>query len=136
MKFFSGQNLECYQIFSPRTLATSNSVYQLDLRNRAARPIFTRSADDRIVGTRDVSDSATIIVTKQFIQMVDTEGKILCQVPHDPQYREPSSIKVFPLEGRDQFVLWIYPSRLQSQSLETRIRRQMVRISGSEVGPK
>src|SRR5262250_1006121 len=120
MKFFSGQNLECYQIFSPRTLATSNSVYQLDLRNRAARPIFTTSADDRIVGSRDVSDSVTIIVTKQFIQMVDTEGKILCQFPHDPQYREPNDITVFPLEGRDQFVLWIFPSRLESENMARR----------------
>jgi hypothetical protein len=121
---------------SPRTLATSHSVYELDLRNRATRPIFTTLADDRILGTRDVSDSATIIVTKQFIQMVDTEGKILCQFPHDPQYREPGSITVFPLESRDQFVLWIYPSRLQSQSLEGKVRREMVRISGGEVGPK
>jgi len=125
---FSGHQI------TPRTLATSNSVYQLDLRNRAARPIFTTSADDRIVGTRDVSDSATTIVTKQFIQVVDTAGKILCQFPHSPQYREPNSVTVFPLEARDQFVLWIYPSRLQSESLAGRF--QMVRISGGEVGPK
>jgi hypothetical protein len=120
----------------PRTLATSNTVYEIDLRNRAARPIFTASADDQIVGSRDVSDSATIIVTKQFIQTVDTEGKILCQFPHDPQYREPKSITVFPLEGRDQFVLWIYPTRLEGENMARRFQRQMVRISGSEVGPK
>jgi hypothetical protein len=121
---------------SPRTLATSKTDYELDLRNRVARPIFTASADDRIAGTRDVSDSATIVLTKQSIQMVDTQGKLLCQFSHDPQYREPSSIAVFPLEGRDQFVLWIYPSRLQSQNLAGKIPRQMVRISEGNVGPK
>lgn len=121
---------------SPRTLATSNTVYKLDLRSRAARPIFTASAGDRIVGSRDVSDSATIVVTKQFIQMVDKEGKILCQLPHDPQYREPNLIAVYPLERRDDFVLWIYPPRLQRQRLETKIKCQMVRISGGEVGPR
>ncbi len=124
-----------YQILS-RTLATSNTVYEMDLRNRAAEPIFTASAGDRITGTRDVSDSATIVVTKQFIQMVGTEGKILCQFPYDPQYREPNSITVFPIEGRDQFVLWIYPPRLEGENMARRFPSQMVRISGREVGPK
>jgi len=121
---------------SPRTLATSNTVYQVDPRNRSVKPIFTISGDDRIGGTRDVPEDATIIVTKQFIQLVGAEGRVICQLPHDPQYRDVRQIAVFPLEGLDQFVLWIYSPRLQSQSLERRIRRQMVRLSGPEAGPR
>jgi hypothetical protein len=117
----------------PRTLATSNTVYEVDLRSRAAKPIFVSRGDERIGGTRDVSQDATIVVTKQFIQLVDTEGKVVCQLPHDPQYRDTRQIAVFPLEGPQQFVLWISSPRLQSQSLEGRVRRQMVRTSGSEV---
>ena len=121
---------------SPRTLASSNTVYLVDPRNRSVKPIFTISGDDRIGGTRDVPEDATIVVTKKFIQMVDTEGRVVCQLPHDPQYRDVRQIAVFPLERLDQFVLWIYSPRLQSQSLERRIRRQMVRLSGPEAGPR
>jgi hypothetical protein len=120
----------------PRTLATSNVVYLVDPRNRSVNPILTVSGEDRIGGIRDVPEDATIVVTKQLIQMVSAEGRVVCQLPHDPQYRDVRQIAVFPLEGRDQFVLWIYSPRLESQGLERRITRQMVRLSGPEAGPR
>jgi hypothetical protein len=121
---------------APRTLATSNRLYELDLWNRAAKPIFTVQAGDRIGGSRDVSDSSAIVVSKEFIQLVG-DGKVAWQLPHDPRYLEPNYLTVFPLETVDQYILWIYSPRLQSKgAVEGKISRQMVRVSGHEIGPR
>ncbi len=76
------------------------------------------------------------MVTKRFIQLVDNEGRVQWQLPHDPEYKEPRLVDVFPLQATNEYVVWTYPPRLQSENLEGKIDRQMVRISGSEVGPR
>jgi hypothetical protein len=114
---------------TPRTLATTSALYAIDLRNRSTKPLFTVPANERIGGSRDVSENATVIVSEQSIQMLTADGRSMWQVPHDPEYRQPTYIKVFPLDATNEYALWIYSPRLQSQSLEGKIRSQMVWVS-------
>ena len=117
---------------APRTLATASALYEVNLRNRSAKRIFGTPEGDRIGGTRDVSENATVVVSKQCIQLLTPDGKSLWRVPHDREYRQPTFIDVFPLDATNQYALWIYSPRLQSQKSEGKIRRQMVWISADQ----
>jgi len=114
---------------TPRTLASASALYEIDLRNRSTKQIFTAAENDRIGGTKDVSDNATVVVSRQSIHLLKADGKSLWQVPHDPEYRQPTFIRVFLLDATNQYALWIDSPRLQSQRLEGKIGRQMVWIS-------
>jgi hypothetical protein len=114
---------------TPRTLATASALYQIDLRSRSTKRIFTAPENDRIGGTKDVSENATVVVSQQSIQLLTADGKCLWQVPHDPDYRRPLSIRVFLLDATNQYALWIHSPRLQSQRLKGKIRSQMVWVS-------
>lgn len=114
---------------TPRTLATTSALYEMDLRNRSTKCVFTAPENDRIGGTLDVSNNRTVVVSKQSIQLLTADGKSLWHVPHDAEYRQPTFIKVFLLEATNQYALWIDSPQLQSQKLEGKIGRQMVWVS-------
>jgi hypothetical protein len=121
------------RVLAPRTLATRRALYQVDVRNHATRVIFTAADDDEIGGAKDVSAQATVVVTREAIQMLAAEGKPVWKVPFEPGYVGSKQIDVFLLDPPGQYALWIHPPRLLSARLGGKIRRQMLWISGEQV---
>ena len=118
---------------APRTLVTRRALYLVDVRHRATRVIFRAADEDEIGGAKDVSAQATVVVTREAIQMLTAEGKPMWRVPFEPGYVGSKQIDVFLLEPPGQYALWIHPPRLLSPKLGGKVRRQMLWISGEQV---
>jgi hypothetical protein len=87
-----------------QALATAHDVYEINLQAATARRICG-APDDQIGGVRSIGNGATIVVTKCFIKMIDTDGAVRWQVPHinaDRAYW----VKFSRLDADNGFAVW------------------------------
>ncbi|HLZ53558.1 MAG TPA: ABC transporter permease [Verrucomicrobiae bacterium] len=98
--------------YPARTLMTDNAVYKLNFENRTARVFFAATNNDRIGGAFDVSLNGydwnyTIIVTREFIQLLNPDGKLVWQTAYVPAYPAYDGVAVSFLEATNRFALWL-----------------------------
>lgn len=109
-----------------QTLMTDHAVYLPDLEHRTVRPFFTATNNDLIGGAVDIStrDSGweyTLVVTKQFIQLLTPDGKWVWQIPYTPGYPAYDSIAVSFLEPSNRFAVCINPVYRQTNQLPSQV---------------
>jgi ABC-type transport system involved in multi-copper enzyme maturation permease subunit len=101
--------------YPARTLMTGTAVYKLNFENRTARVFFAATNHDRIGGAFDVSLNGydwnyTIIVTREFVQLLNPDGKRVWQTAYLPAYPAYDGVVVSFLEATNRFALWLNPN--------------------------
>ena len=98
--------------YPARTLMTDTAVYKLNFENRTANVFFAATNNNRIGGALDVSLNSydwnyTIIVTREFVQLLKPDGKVVWQIPYVPAYPAYNGVVVSFLEATNRFALWL-----------------------------
>jgi len=98
--------------YPAQTLMTDTVVYKLNLENRTASIFFAATNNNRIGGALDVSSKGydwnnTIVVTREFVQLMTPDGKLVWQMPYVPAYPAYNGVTVSFLEATNRFALWL-----------------------------
>jgi hypothetical protein len=91
---------------------TDTAVYKLNFENRTASVFFAATNNDRIGSALDVSLKGydwnyTIVATREFVQLLTPDGKLVWQIPYVPAYPVYNSVTVSFLEATNRFALWL-----------------------------
>jgi hypothetical protein len=108
----------------PRTLGTATTIFLPDVEQRTVKPLFTTAQEGPVMAAHEIwrpdfTWDYTAVCTKGAIFLLTKEGTPVWKAPYEPAYPRYGNIKVFALEPRGQFALWIEPSfRVWEQSKE------------------
>ncbi len=105
-------------------LASSNSLYHVDLEHRSLKPIWSVGNDDRIesYGSGDYWNKfeslRTLVVTRKSVQMLELNGYAEWSIPNQASNSGYSEITVLFLQPTNRFAVifqkagWVLPSRV------------------------
>jgi hypothetical protein len=145
-RFRFGDDRNGFAPASRRIINTADTVYALDLEHRATRAIFTltnessgatmlsattNAANETIGGIAEVSLNSydwdyTIVVTRGYIRLLTPDGKVLWRAAYKPGYPDYNWIQVAFLDSRNQFALWLSPSRYAQEKAGGKLPTQVV----------
>ena len=101
-------------------LASSTTVYRVNLENRALKAIFSVTNDDKIGGYNEtrvetddnnITSRGVIVVTGKSIHFLDLDGRVQWSVPYQPSYPVYPRVNVYLLEPTNRFAVEFEPDR-------------------------
>ncbi len=103
-------------------LASTNTLYRVDLEDRSLNPVFT-VANDAIGGyvqtALETDDQLTlqgvIVVTPKTVDFLDFQGRTEWSPPHPPSVSDYPSVIVYALQPRGRFALEFPPDAIANQ---------------------
>jgi ABC-type transport system involved in multi-copper enzyme maturation permease subunit len=122
-------NYNSYNDTPQKLIATAKSVYQVDFKTRALKPVFTLTNDDEIGGYAGIgiyvdangSKQSLLFTTRKTVQLLDYEGHPIFAMPYQPGYFEYPQIQLSILAqtksqtnnvtvwSTNNFAVWFYP---------------------------
>lgn len=125
------------QSYPRRTLLTDTAVYQLDYDNRTSKLFFTTTNNERIGGAVDVSTytgdwNYTIVVTKDSVCVLKSDGTLVTQTPYEPKYPSYDGTQVYFLEPTNNFAFWFSPDYQTNTLLNWTLPSHVVWTAGSQ----
>lgn len=120
-----------------RTLMTDTVVYKLNLENRTASVFFAATNNDRIGGALDVSLKGddwnyTIVVTREFVQLLTPDGQAVWRIPYVPAYPTYNGVTVSFLEATNRFALWLNPNEQTNKIMGWSLPSHVVRLAAGQ----
>ena len=119
-------------------LKTADAVYYVDAETRTVTASFTAPAGERIGAAmstpkrRGVEGSYLVVATRQFIRLLDQDGRQLWRAPYEPGYPDYAEVRLSLLEPKGQFAVWIGPSPEANEKAKGKLPTRVLWLSEAQ----
>ena len=120
-----------------RTLATTTTVFVVDVEQRTTKPLFTTPENDPIWAVDDIFLHGdhweyTAVVTKRSIHLLTAEGKPLWQAPYELAHPGDDHLQLYYLEPPGRFALWITPSNPPNEGPKSKLLTHVIWLAADQ----
>ncbi len=125
-KFLANNRPQIIGLYDDTTqpMASTNTVYEIDLENRAVKPLWTVAGDDTIESVgRNFKGRSAVVMTRHaivYLYLATNVSNPMWSIPFDYSYKDYSTVNIYQLikAGESVFSVWIAPPFSTSPNLE------------------
>jgi hypothetical protein len=120
-----------------QTLATSTTVFLVDVEQRTTKPLFTTPESDPLLAVQEVrfdnhNWEYTTVVTKKYIHLLTKEGKQVWETKYESAYRDYTKVAIYFLEPPGQFGVLFAPSDRAKEQAKGYLPTHVIWLAGDQ----